>query len=296
MSSYSLALNPYLNQYNSGTSALNLLGGNNTNSSIFGGNSNQSLSNLNLSSLTTAIDTNKDGQVSSQELMTFLSNPNAILSNLSGGNQNQQLLTGIMSLLKNVINDNASFKNSQTETNNKFTQQLQAAQNAITAASADAQNARTAAEEAAEKAENATQALVNYQNTHGDEDPKLFAKQFGQLLDANKDAAVDAKEFAKIAEAAGEDLKVSKQEWDNLVEASNLSDTNKTSLVNQVANGDEIDVKNLETQFFAADADKDGKVEAGAEINSFATDVAKNDTDTASVNTGDLAAESFETA
>jgi len=274
------------------------------------GTSAQQTGTLDSATIQKAIDTNGNGLIEQNEILAFLADPATVLQK-AGIGKTEDSTQSILSLLTQLLSGNKNTEKA-TQANSsaisQLQQQLQAAtaksnelQNQVSAQAAKVETATQKAEQAANdakaaiaKANESAKALTNYKNSHGDEDPKLFAKEFGQLLDANKDNAISREEFTKISEAAGEDLKLNKAEWDSLVDASALADANKADLKAQVAENDEIDAKGLEDQLFENDKDGDGKVEAGDEINSFATDVAGNDSDAAAVNTGDLAAESFE--
>ncbi|OGH99323.1 MAG: hypothetical protein A2039_03615 [Candidatus Melainabacteria bacterium GWA2_34_9] len=268
-----------------------------------------------------AIDINGDGQITQEEITAFLSNPTAAIqkataiSQQGGSNQLLQMLLPILMSLMNGQSKNTeaiSKNNAATAQNNSATAQLQQqllsavansdklkqqvtdqgkkldeSQTAITKAQSDLKAAIAKSEETAT-------ALEDFKNGPGKEDPKRFANEFAQLLNANKDAAVSRNEFKALYKAAGEDAVIDKTEWDSLIKDSKLADDVKADLTAQVAESEEIDVKKLEEQFFEADKDEDGKVEAGAEINAFGTDVAENDGDATSVETGDLSAESFE--
>jgi len=272
---------------------------------------------LDIEAIKKAIDTNGNGEIEQNEMEAFLADPTAVLEK-AGMDDTENSTQSILSLLKQLFTGqketkeiaNSALKGSQANSSSisQLQKDLQAAtaksndlQNQVTAQTAKVDAATKTANQAAEdakaaiaKSNESAKELTNYKNSHGDEDPKLFAKEFGQLLDENKNNAISREEFTKIYEAAGEDLKLNKTEWDSLVDASKLADANKADLKAQVAEADEIDAKGLEEQLFENDIDGDGQVEAGAEINSFATDVAGNDSNAEAVNTGDLAAESFE--
>lgn len=261
-----------------------------------------------------AIDINGDGQITQEEITAFLSNPTAAIQKATAISQqggSNQLLQMLLPILMSLMNGQSK-NNAATAQNNSATAQLQQqllsavansdklkqqvtdqgkkldeSQTAITKAQSDLKAAIAKSEETAT-------ALEDFKNGPGKEDPKRFANEFAQLLNANKDAAVSRNEFKALYKAAGEDAVIDKTEWDSLIKDSKLADDVKADLTAQVAESEEIDVKKLEEQFFEADKDEDGKVEAGAEINAFGTDVAENDGDATSVETGDLSAESFE--
>jgi len=314
-----------------GTSALGANAGvGNMFSSIFGGTSNAlggtaSATNQNdlysLENMNKAIDIDGNGQITEEEIAKFLQDPitalqKAAASNTAATGDNSAMST-ILTMLKQLLTG----QNETKQTANQAMQasqgnaasisnlqgQLQAAVNEsnnlknqvadqktkVDEATKTAQDAAADAKAAADAAKAARQELVDFKNSHGDENPKLFANEFALLLDKNEDAAVTHEEFQKLAQAAGEDLKLDKTEWDALVQASDLADKNKADLQAQVAANDEIDVKGLEDKFFESDTDKDGKVEAGQEIEGFGAAVAAEGADSTAVNTGEIAKASF---